>query len=209
MTNDELNRILKDAPAPERTAGHWEEFPGRVMREIRRTAGKAADTVPDSSSSAGWRPKLQFGWGLAAGLATVCIALGFFLGLWKGRNSGGGTDSQLAAAQKYFHEIEGLFPNQVQAIVFDQNGPHIVLADHADVPASTALYLKICDAQGCRRFVTFSGQRVRVNGDAFDVLVDRQGDVLLVGEQAVWSSSKPAVTVGRYRIEARPLETRS
>jgi hypothetical protein len=85
----------------------------------------------------------------------------------------------------------------------------MVLADRPNVPASPPVYVKICGPKGCQRFVTFSGQQIRVNGDVFEVLVDRQGDVLLVGAQWVWSSSEPAVKSSRYRIEARPLPATS
>jgi hypothetical protein len=102
-----------------------------------------------------------------------------------------------------------LFPNQLQALVLDAAGAHLVLAEQADVPASPPLYVKITGPKGAQRFVTFSGQRIRVNGDSFEVLVGRQGEVLLVGKQSVWSSSEPGVKAGPYRIEARPLPANS
>ena len=118
-----------------------------------------------------------------------------------------GKDSQLAEARKYFHELEALFPNQLQAIVFDQQGTHLVLAPEPNLPASPPLYLKICGPKGCQRFVTFSGQQIRVNGDVCDVLADRQGNVLVVGQETLWADAKAAVRSGPYQIEARALET--
>lgn len=206
MKNSELEQVLKAAAVPERTQEFWERFPGRVLDEIRRRA-PLPFSKPSSYRSQQPIP-FAFRLAFAAGLAAACITLAFWLGFWRGQHSAT-VDPQLAAVQKYFHEIEGLFPNQVQALVFDQAGAHLVLADRPDVPVSAPLYLKICDANACRRFVTFSGQKIRVNGDVFDVLLDRQGDVLLVGEQWVWSSSQPAAGAGRYRIEARPLPTSS
>ena len=130
---------------------------------------------------------------------------GVVLGSWKGHRSPG-KDPQLAEARKYFHELEVLFPNQLQAIVFDQQGTHLVLAPEPNLPASPPLYLKICGPKGCQRFVTFSGQQIRVNGDVCDVLVDHQGKVLLVGQETLWSDAKASVKRGPYRIEARALE---
>ena len=129
----------------------------------------------------------------------------FFLGFWRGQRSLS-DDPQLAAARKYFHEIEALFPNQVQAIVFDQRGTQLVLAQEPNVPASPPLYLKVCGPKGCQRFVTFSGQQIRVNGDVCDVLADGRGEVLLVGRQLLWSGSKAVAASGGYQVEARALE---
>jgi hypothetical protein len=139
-------------------------------------------------------------------VAAICLALGFALGSRSGHRTSG-TDPQFAEARKYFHELEGLFPNQLQAIVFDQQGTHLVLAQKANLPASPPLYLKICGPdKGCRRFVTFSGQQIEVNGELCDVLADGQGKVLLVGRQLLWSGSQAGHRMGPYRVEARPLE---
>jgi hypothetical protein len=142
---------------------------------------------------------------VALGVAVACLALGFVLGSWRGQYSPG-KDAQLAEARKYFHELEALFPNQLQAIVFDQQGTHLVLAQEANLPASPPLYLKICGPKGCQRFVTFSGQQIRVNGDVCDVLVDHRGNVLVVGQETLWSDAKAATRRGPYQIEARALE---
>ncbi|HYL94503.1 MAG TPA: hypothetical protein VET69_01770 [Terriglobales bacterium] len=144
---------------------------------------------------------------MAVGAAAACLLLGFLVGTRTARHTS--ADPQFAEARKCFNEIAPLFPNQVQTIVFDAAGAHLVLAEQADVPASPPLYVKITGPKGEQRFVTFSGQRIRVNGDSFEVLVDRQGEVLLVGKQSVWSSSDPRAKAGPYRIEARPLPTNS
>jgi hypothetical protein len=144
---------------------------------------------------------------LAAAVAVICLGLVFFLGFWRGQPALS-NDSQLAAARKYYHEIEALFPNQVQAIVFDQRGTHLVLAKEPNVPASPPLYLKVCGPKGCQRFVTFSGQQIRVNGDVCDVLADGRGEVLLVGRQLLWSDAKAVAASDGYQVEARALENR-
>ena len=82
-----------------------------------------------------------------------------------------------------------------------------MLAPEPNLPASPPLYLKICGPKGCQRFVTFSGQQIRVNGDVCDVLVDHQGNVLVVGRETLWSDAKAAARIGPYQIEARALET--
>jgi hypothetical protein len=217
MKDSELNQILKSAAVPEPAAERWDQFPKRVMAQIHRReqpAGveKGAEARVRAESMEvkppAWAFALRFKPALALGLAVVCIALGFALGFWKGRDSAI-TTQQLAQAKKYFKEVEALFPNQVQAIVFDDRGAHLVLADEANVPASLPVYLKISGPKGRQTCLTFSGQQVRINGDICDVLVDHHGDVLLVGQQLVWSSAQPASKTGRYQIEARTLETNS
>lgn len=211
MTNRELEHLLKSVPVPERDSEYWEQFPGRVMRGLdrasREDAGRTAAPVQGPAGgrwSTGLWPKVAF----ATGLAAVCLVIGLLIGLHQGHQSAG-DDLQLAEARKCYGEIETLFPNQVQALVLDASGGHLVLAPEPNVPKSAPLYVKICGARGCERVVTFSGQRIVVNGTFFEVLVDRQGEVMLVGEQSVWSSSEPGEKIEGYRIEARPLLTRS
>jgi hypothetical protein len=202
MNNDELDKILKSPRVPERAGDYWEKFPGRVMAKLHRHKQNAeAPQLARSVSSFRFFRLPVFG----AGLAVAFMLLGFGLGFWKGRKSIAPERAQLAEALKCYREAVDLFPNQIQSIVFDENGPHLVLAEQPNVPSSTPLYVKICGPAGCQRFVTFSGQQIHFNGDTFDVLVDRRGDVKVVGAQSVWSSSEPLKSVGGYRIEARPL----
>ena len=236
MNNNELEQILRGAPVPEPSPEYWEQFPGQVMREIdrRQAAAQLSSSAlspasqsatarmdaraPRSNPSAGretWATPGRRAWSalvlsrpaFAIGVAAACLLLGFFLGIRTAWHTAG--DPQLAMARKCFSEVAELFPNQVQALVLDSAGAHLVLAERPDVPSSPPLYVKITGPKGSQRFVTFSGQRIRVNGDTFEVLVDRQGDVLVVGKQSVWSSSDPGVKAGPYRIEARPLPTNS
>ena len=217
MNDRELDHVLKRARVPERDAGYWDGFPGRVAAELerRRRAGPAVQSggasVRGSSEPAGigslaslfrlLGSKPAF----AVGFAVVCLAVGFFVGFWKEHGSPG-TDAQVAQMRKYYRELEALFPNQLQAIVFDQKGAHMVLANEPDVPASAPLYVKICGPKGCQRFVTFSGQEIRINGDTCEVLADGRGGVLLVGEKLLWAGPKSARTSRQYSIEAKPLE---
>jgi hypothetical protein len=99
-----------------------------------------------------------------------------------------------------------MFPQQIRSIAFDQQGARLTLAETADVPVSPALYVRIIGPGGCENFVTFSGQQIRVNGDVFEVLVDRRGGILLVGEEVVWSSAMGKAEAGIYRIAAKRLE---
>jgi hypothetical protein len=81
-----------------------------------------------------------------------------------------------------------------------------MLAPKPNLPASPPLYLKVSGPEGCQRFVTFSGQQIRVNGDVCDVLVDHQGKVLVIGRETLWSDAKRAARSAPYQLEARALE---
>lgn len=223
MNDKELNEALKRAAVPERRADYWERFPGRIMAEIeRRTAAAQPETGLDTRlravTESGPRDARPTTWtallwplvrkpAFALGVAAACLALGFVFGLWRGQRSPG-SDPQFAEARKYFQEIQALFPHQLQAIVFDQQGAHLVLAQKADLPASPPLYLKICGPGGCQRFVTFSGQQIRFNGEVCDVLSDHEGNVLVVGRQSLWASSQAGARSGQYQVEAHALENR-
>lgn len=211
MKDTELKDCLQTAPVPGRSEEYWEEFPKRVMFEIQRrddaAKGSGAATFARPTAHPWWSALLSKA-ALSAGVAFLCMVLAFLAGVRQGRHSAI-NGPQLAEAQKCYREIESLFPNQVQTLVFDARGMHLVLAEQPNVPASTPLYVTVTGPKEVHRFVTFSGQRIRVNGDIFEVLVDRQGAVLLVGQQSVWSSSEPGIKAGPYRIEARPLSATS
>ena len=212
MNNRELDNLLKNTPVPERPAAFWDQFPARIMEEItgqNRSANLPRRAAQEILAYRRRAPFVSLLWrgAFVGGLAMICIVIGFALGLRRGH--GGSSDAaQLALAQKFFHEVQTLFPNQVEAIEFDAKGTHLKLAEHPDLPASPPLYVSVCGPQGCRRFVTFSGQQIRINGDVLDVLLDRQGEVLVVGKQWIWpdpNREHPAP----YRVEARLLPVTS
>lgn len=210
MNDQELDNILKSARVPDRSQEDSENFAGRVQREVQRRekegrrsaglrpAGDGGVSPPIPLLSHALKPSLIFGFALA------CLTLVLAYSFWRPQRPFVPGD-QLAAAGKYFREIHALFPNQLEVIAFDHDGAQLVLSERPDVPMSPPLYLKLCRGNQCCSFVTFSGQEIRLNGEAFQVLVDRQGAVMVVGQQWVWSSSAPGEKAGLYRIAARPL----
>jgi hypothetical protein len=199
MNNKELDELLKSAPVPESAADFWDELPKRVTAKIHWSQQRvAAHETPPA--------RLRIAWAACALLAGVILVLPLLL---RRDDAPRETFGSFAQVQKCYLEIEAMFPNQVQAIMFNDAGSRIVLAEKADVPDSTPLYLKICGPRGCQQVVTFSGQQIRVNGEEWDVLTDAAGNVLLVGKQFVWSSESPVREFGKYRVETRSLETAS
>ncbi len=205
MKNSELDQMLKSAPVPDRPETYWDQFPGRIMAKAHwlqtREDGETNRTRTESFRI---RARLCFAT-VVLGLVAMGLLLGVAFGFRQGRLLPI-TDPQLAAARKFFQEIETLFPNQVKAIVFDQQGPHLVLAEQPNVSTASPLYLRISGPKGCQNYVTFSGQQIRFNGEVCEVLLDHQGNVLLVGQQWAWSTALAAAKNARYQIAARPLE---
>jgi hypothetical protein len=200
MNNAELEKLLKTAATPACEAGYWEQFPKKITANIHWQKQRGATF--DAEDFSNRKPGLLL-W--TAGLASACIILGFAVVFWHGQASSE-TARQVAAAKRYFQEIAPLFPNQVRAIVFSQQGAQLVLAEKADVPDSPPLFVKVCGPLGCQSFVTFSGQQIRVNGEVCDVLADVRGGVMLVGSKFFWASAQPELAANHLRIEAQALD---
>ena len=199
MNNTELEKLLKSAPVPEPKPEFWEQLPKRVTTKIHWSQPRVA--VHEATHG-----RFRIAWAACALLVGVVLVLPLLL-----RRSDAPRESvsSLAQVQKCYREIEAMFPNQVQAIMFNEAGSRIVLAETANVPDSTPIYLKICGPRGCQQVVTFSGQQIRVNGETWDVLTDASGNVLLVGGKHVWSSASHVNEFGQYRVETRSLEVSS
>lgn len=194
MTNSELDQLLKSAPAPERPPEFWEALPKRISAKIHWQQQRKHEGV---------NLPPRFGWGLVWGIpgAAVLLLLGFLWGNWHGMKQ----PSALLQNEKLLREVLATFPNQVRAIIQDENGLQISLAEEANVPQSQPLWIKVCGPQGCQEIVTFSGQQVWVNGELWDVLADGAGNVILAGQTLIWTSRSDTSKIGHYRIEARSV----
>jgi len=209
MTNEELKKLLQANRTPVMPGEYWAEFPERATRQIRQREGNSITTTHRHEEQR-WAVALQLlrrKPALIFAFVIFSALLGFTV--WQKQQKSSAERMQLAEAAKYFREIETLFPNQLQGIVFDASGPRMILADRPSVAASPALYLKLCSARGCKRYITFSGQRIRFNDQEFEVLSSRRGEVLLVGERTVWSSATSPIKGATLRIEAHSLQTAS
>jgi hypothetical protein len=194
MNNRRLDALLRSVKVPEPPQKYWEEFPGDVIRVARSSAPAREDSQARSAfQMLGW-------WHSAIALAAAaCIAATFLIGYKFGNKAQ--PDQSLASVEKCLHEVESMFPNQVRAIIFQKDGPRLLLSDGPNVPGVMPVYLKICDGKNCERIVTFSGQRVPIGGDLCDVLVDSKENVLVVGQRDFWPGGMPS----NMRVDARPL----
>lgn len=201
MNDTELDRRLRQARPPVRPDPYWQSFPNRIVTALAGGERLRGERAP-RSFPVWWKPTIALG---SVGFTALVLVIGLALLTGTHRRVAVSED-RLIAMRHCVSEMRALFPNQVQAIVFDAGGAKIVLADHAEMPDSAALYLKICGAGDCREIVTFSGGQVPVDGESCEVLVSGSGSILLVGPNIHWSSSEPTKRAGRYRIVGRAVE---
>lgn len=109
------------------------------------------------------------------------------------------------AATVILREFSALYPNQVKAIVQNDHGIELTLADKPDVAPAQALVLKICDPRSCREIITFSGQNIEIAGHSVTVRAETGGRVVLDGEQFLWSSDLKKQSEPGIHIESRWL----
>lgn len=193
MKDSELEKMLRQARVPERSAEYWDDFPRRALSKSRLRP--EARSVPEGV----WLPRIA--WGL--GVAFACLVIGLFIQRLPGTKE---VDAfALLRDQKLLREVLTMFPNRVRAIQQDEHGVRLVLSENADVPPSPPLWVKICDGKHCRAVVTFSGQELDFAGEKVEVLADAQGQIMLVGNRFVWSSGEPQRATDHLRIQARAL----
>ena len=204
MNNDDLDRLLKSAVEPGRPTEYWDVFPEKIVSNLdgRRSFVREEGYPKSTRAALTW-------FALGAGMATACLILAFVFQGGRRRGVESFTAADIAVMRKYLQEVEALFPNQVQAVVFEPGGPRLVLADRPVVPATMPVYVRVCGEHECQSFLTFSGQQIRLNGEVVDVLVDARGNVLLVGTRLSWTSGQSNSRVGSLRIVARSLESTS
>ncbi len=194
MNDSELNELLRRARVPERTDEQWSELQADTVAGLAlRGHALAARAHPPVKRIALW----------SVGLATACVLFVLALNHWRAARTEPNHD--LADAQKLFSELNALFPNQLEAVVFDGSTPRLVLAEQTSANQGTPIFVRLCGAQGCQRVITFSGRRVSLNGESCEVLADARGHVIVTGERFVWSSGDAASSPGGYRIEAATL----
>jgi hypothetical protein len=204
MNNAELERLLKSVQPPARPEGYWEEFPQRVTTRLRRGRSDSAESRGFRFWVLGFRwPRLA--WGL--GLAALCLVIGFSLGRWRQNEEATvAASSSLLQNSKVIQEVMMLFPNRVRAVVQEGDSFSVLLAEEANVPASTPLWVKICHGDKCVALVTFSGQELEVAGQQLTVLASAEGGVIVLGDRFAWASDGRKGGLKDLRIQARALE---
>lgn len=200
MNDAKLDKLLKTIQVPEPAPEYWERLSGRVSATLQwRSARTTVEDVPATR-----RPRYALAaWGV--GLAVVCVILGFALGHWRGQSEALAANGLLQNG-KVIQEMLSLFPNRIRAVVQGQGEFHLLLAEEADVPASTPLWIRICRGRDCVSLVTFSGQELEVVGQRLTVLASAAGTVIVLGDRFAWNSGDPQSLPEGFRLEARTLE---
>jgi hypothetical protein len=193
MNNSELEKKLKAAREPVLDADYQEAFPRLVL------AGLCTAPQRQMPPERSWLPR--FALGLAA---TACLVVAFAAGHWSGHRESPGATDALADA-KLVHETLAMFPHRVRAIVKDEHGLNLVLSDREDVPASTPIYVRICEGDRCSSLVTFSGQEIQIAGQKLTVLSQADGGIILEGNKFLWSTGRELYADKNLKIEAKNL----
>lgn len=191
MNKFDLNATLKAAKTPEGSEKYWNDIPREVLAQLRRPAMASPRNQPR------WLPRLA--WSYAA--AAICLAAVLAVGHWRGATS----SKDALQSTKLIQEMLAMFPNRVRAIVQDERGLNLVLSEHDDIPASTPIYVRICDGKHCASLVTFSGQEIQIAGQKLTVLSDARGGIILTGNRFVWSNTERSHAGSRLKIEANNL----
>jgi hypothetical protein len=199
MNDPQLDKLLKSARPPERSADQWAALNKRIAARLH---WQPRDTEDRSAT----KQSLLRAWGI--GLAAACAAGVLTFLFWPGRDhSAVTTNSAMAETEVSYSEILEMFPNQVRAIVFADGDSRIELSDKPDQSDAQPIFLKVCGPHGCQTIITFSGQRIRVNGDEWEVLASGKDGVIVAGKAAVWTSNEPAARLSQFRIEAKQIKS--
>ena len=197
MNKTKLESILKQARLPEIPEESLDMFPRRIVTCLKRND----PPVREVRNFSPILTRLAWGFGLAI-LASVTFAIG----QWHGEIRRQAASGENALADiKVIRETLAVFPNRVRAIVQDEHGLNLILSENDDVPASTPIYVRICDGKNCASFVTFSGQEIQAGGRKVTVLADARGGIILTGNRFVWSNTERTNAGDRLKIEARNL----
>jgi hypothetical protein len=144
MKNSELDKILKSAGVPQKSMDFWQQFPKKVLTQVRRLGGGGDACVAERATTGARRTwasvfpvKLRLP---AVGFALACAVVAWLV-ISRTNPKAVTGETQIAQARQYYREIKLLFPNQLRGIVFDQQGAHLLLAEQANVPASPPVFV--------------------------------------------------------------------
>jgi hypothetical protein len=197
MNNDELDAILRKARTPEPTGEFRELFSRQIVSRLNPSRTR---TIRNRQ---GWSPR--WAWGLAT---AVCVLAAFAIGHWRGQlEMKTALENDVLLNAKFVQQTLAMFPNQVRTIEHDQHGLNLILSNNGNVPASSPIYVRICNGENCSSVVTFSGQEIQIAGQKLTVLSDAHGGIILEGDRFVWSSNGKNYVEENLKIEAKNLGT--
>jgi hypothetical protein len=194
MTDRELDQKLKAARTPALEPDYADDLPRLVFAQLRSTSERQpADTFSFT----------RLVWGGGAAFLYLLVGL-MMVHSW--RKSETASFSDLMQNTTLIRETLAMFPNQVRAIMQDEHGINVILADQPNVPGSAPLYVRISDGKSWSSFVTFSGQDIQISGQNITVLSDVGGGIILEGNHFLWSKSFNTQMYKGLNIRAKSLQ---
>ncbi len=144
-------------------------------------------------------------WGLRtfAVAMAVCVvtAAAFMLGRWS-------NDPAPSAELRLLTEMQRLFPNQLQAVIFLDGRTEILTSEEATTFSGQPVLVALRDREHEVRIVSFSGQRITTKLDGRNVvlefLVTPEGALIVAGDSFLWRSDRPEIVHG-FQLEAHQL----
>lgn len=196
MKDADLNKLLRSVRPPERSPEERAEFPQEVVRQLSQPVHRHAAAVRPAPKFPVW----------ALGFATACLVIGFIVGRLPEKPA---VPPQAAVTSpdyaKLFKEVSILFPDRLRGVVVRNGELELVLADQPERPATNPLLVEICQGGRCRKVITFSGQKLEVDGHSIEVLTGANDRVIVLADNQVWTSQNPAEVVDGFRINAQFL----
>ncbi len=197
MKDSELNKLLRSVHPPERSPEERLEFPGEVVRKLSRPVRQ--------SSGVGGIGSLRISL-IGIGFALVCLFFGFLVGRLPEKQ----LEVSVVAVNtpdygKLFKEVALLFPDRLRGVVVRGNEVELLLAEQPERPASNPLLVEICQNGRCRTVLTFSGQKLEIDGHSIEVLTGADNRLIVLADSQVWTSQNPSEIVDGFRINAHFL----
>jgi hypothetical protein len=188
MNDADLQQKLRalGAPAPSETARERARH-----RALIAFSQGGTDAVAEP-------PRRAYGWALA-GVAALVLAVV----LLRPHPPAAPRNAAVLA------QVEALFPGQLDAVIEHGDGEmKVALAAQAQRPSDQPLLVEFRRGEAVVRVLSYSGRHVCVDlggrHACFEALIGDRGEVIVAGEDFVWTARKRA-SAGGWQITAAPL----
>jgi hypothetical protein len=141
-------------------------------------------------------------WGLLASVLILMVAV-----VWLVSRSGAPAETDSADLQ-VLNQVSELFPESLEAVVEHDGRVDVLLAPGEAPPSEQPLVLVLRKGGEILRVLSYSGREVCLSLGGrrvcMELLAGSDGNVIVAGENFVWSRQSPRLLNG-YRIDAKPL----
>ena len=196
MNDETLKELLGALKVPQPDAG-----------ATRRALHRATVALANRDEVGATEFPGRFAFGLrrwAAGGAALCLAI--FAAMYFPSD-----DSEFtpAAQRVLLSQMETLFPGQLRAVIERGDDVSIELCDRPEAVSDQPVVVTFRKPGKAIRVLSYSGRQVclQLAGEevCFEPLVTKDGDVILAGDNFVWTGSDRD-RIGDYRVRSSTLE---